>query len=327
MKRLTTFCAAALLIALLPACSKDDTRDYSFLEGLKGKWAPVTDDCLTDKFIEFDRGQFILWNTGKSLLAADCALWNVQNQPIVQTREEYGFQDGRLRAGKNDLGVCRIAGDSLYLGSQPYFRLKAINDGPYTHLDFGEGVDPERPEILLSKRDSTYTIPCTLARPLLSSVRIEVRDASIHVNHIQVKKSQADGRPDSLTFHIDANDSQERRLSTFSLTHPACGLVPVTLTQLPVPASIVVPDELLSLNVGSERTEIQIPYSVIGRIAGENLRCTPNFSWIEMGDIGTKAFTFTVKANNSDARLGSVTLSYPHAENIIIVIQQRAYGN
>lgn len=320
--------AALLLFAagIFSACQKDSAEDYSVLAGLKGKWAPVSPDALTDHYLEFDRGTLTLWKSKDYLLAVDGTIWSQLAPFYVETREEYSFRDGHLLVGRNDLGSCQVEGDSLRLGPDRFFRVKELTLRAYTYLNFGEDIDASAPHMLLSKRDSTYTIPCYLDKPLLSSIHINFSDASIHVNRIRLIPAARSWQKDSLTFHLDANDSGRERLNNITFYHPASGFTNLILTQIPTMARINVPENMLSWNIGFERTDIQIAYSVDGRTKGRKLRCVSGADWIEVGDIGTKALTLSIKGNNSDAREGIATLSFDGADDVVITVSQAAYG-
>ena len=51
----TKYTILFLLAFAFAACNKEDQSATS-IEGLKGKWAPIHEDWLTDKFLEFDKG-------------------------------------------------------------------------------------------------------------------------------------------------------------------------------------------------------------------------------------------------------------------------------
>ena len=233
MKKYSLF---LLCLGFLAACSKEST-DMSAISGLKGQWAPVTADWQTDRILEFHNGTLSTLSLPEREVVRDGKVWGMAiGEPELVKQERYAIQNGRLRVGRNDLGACRVTGDTLLLGQAKFQRVKELSSAHFTRVDFGERVKNNR--MIVGQKDQTVRIPCTLAARLPFDVDLTFMTPSVRIDRVRMMKAQKAGEKDSLSFHIDANTFRKDTTENLYIYHNVTGLVPLSIEQLSVDSRI-----------------------------------------------------------------------------------------
>lgn len=95
-------------------------------------------------------------------------------------------------------------------------------------------------------------------------------------------------------------------------------------TAVRVPVIIV---DNTNVSVKPEGDIVTLTYSIKYPAAGATITATSAEDWVNNFDCGTDGeVTFAVDANKGDARIATVTLSYPGADPVAVTVSQRAKG-
>lgn len=82
-----------------------------------------------------------------------------------------------------------------------------------------------------------------------------------------------------------------------------------------------------AITVSADAHTDKLSYTVSNPIEGEVIEAESNVEWIHDFDYSVEnTISFAVDANQSDERSGIITLSYPSAENVSVVVTQMAAG-
>lgn len=96
-------------------------------------------------------------------------------------------------------------------------------------------------------------------------------------------------------------------------------------TAVRVPVIIV---DNTNVSVKPEGDIVTLTYSIKYPAAGATITATSAEDWVNNFDCGTDGeVTFAVDANKGDARIATVTLSYPGADPVAVTVSQRAAGS
>ena len=228
----TKYTLLLLLSLALPGCNKDDGSALA-VDGLRGKWAPIHDDWLTDRYLEFAKGVLSTWKLDYNYIAKDGKIWDWtpgQTHTLI-SRQPYSFSGGNLYAGRNNLGSCTVRSDTLLLDGQKYMRILEMTDSCFTHFVFGEGVDPRSPRILTDKLAKILTFPCYMADSIPMVTEISIGTSSKRLDDIRLIPASDRSQKDSLTLHVDGNLTEQTLSENLFIYHPATGMVTVQIIQ------------------------------------------------------------------------------------------------
>ncbi len=109
-------------------------------------------------------------------------------------------------------------------------------------------------------------------------------------------------------------------LSLCALTFAACESTEQTPTESLTPEIAVTPTGIITMPATGGKAEIS--YHIINPIEGSTLEATTIEAWINDIAVTEERVTFNVERNNSEQRIGIITLSYAGAEDISIAVQQ-----
>lgn len=109
-------------------------------------------------------------------------------------------------------------------------------------------------------------------------------------------------------------------LSLCALTFAACESTEQTPNESLTPEITVTPAGIITMPATGGKAEIS--YHIINPTEGITLEATSIEAWINDIAVTEERVTFNVERNNSEQRIGIITLSYAGAEDISIAVQQ-----
>ena len=227
----TKYTILFLLALSLVACNKE-TPSATSIEGLKGKWAPIHEDWLTDKYLEFDKGYLTTYSLPGSFFAKDQKIWGWTDEASKEIiRKPYSVTNGRLYVGRDNLGPCHIQNDTLLLDEVPYMRVNQLTEAYYTFYYFGENINPQDPVLKVGKAQKDITIACYLVDEVPFKTAPTLYTSSYRLNNIRLKPAASENEKDSLSFQIDANTSGKTLKELLYIHHPASGFTILEVEQ------------------------------------------------------------------------------------------------
>ncbi|MBP5398310.1 MAG: hypothetical protein J6Y32_06795 [Bacteroidales bacterium] len=339
MKNLHKLLFLLSLALLFVACDKDgDSPAWASLQGLKGKWAPVSSSWTADRYLEFDKGNLSTYELYSDHVFKDGVIFNwwgdSGDHPLSSV--PYYIQNGRLYAGRTDLGTCSIQGDSLKIGNQQYLRVKNMVPDCYTRFNFGPEIDPVKPVIKTGKAGKTIKIPCTLEKPVPFEYPFYIIAFTDRVDKIRIYDGLNPVIRDTLSLHIDENTTENTILDSIAIDHPATGLVIIKFVQYPVwPSTIEVENVPAGgIAIGAEGDlDFSIFYNIISPAKSSD-KCSytfnpdPTGSWVKVNSQSNRQINLAIFRNVDTAtRETNLVLTYPDSREVIIPIRQQGQLN
>lgn len=322
-----------LLSVLFAACEKDNSATYASVDGLKGKWAPIHDNWLTDRYLAFEKGTLSTHKLYETFLAKDGKIWSWSQYDIdtVINVQPYRISDGILYVGRNNLGACRIQNDTLLLGKQKYMRILEMTGRHFTHLCFADNMNPQTPTLTTGKAAKTITIPCYMADAIPWFRRITIGTPSNRLNDIRIQTAASVEEKDSLTFSIDENTANRVENEQVYFYHPATGVVALVIQQLPTVSGIrvdYVDDNERTLRIGSgANNNLVVHYHLIDPSTPDDtiiISVEEEGQWLKVHEsVSATKFSLGIEPNNTEERKAILKLHYPGAEDYILTIIQR----
>lgn len=317
------------LSVLTLSCDKDRSAgDLSPFSGLKGYWAPVYDDWQTDYCYCFENGMMSTYGLVSRAIVRDGILYlgSGSGNISLHNQEEYRVRDGVLIVGKNSLGECRVDGDTLLLGGGKLQRVRELGKKWYADIELGPLTDALSRTLITGKADKTIRIPVSLSRKVGFPAWFQFFTTGKRIDSIRLIPAEGEDQKDSISFHIDANETAGVKDEEVFVLHPAAGTASFTVRQLKTDTAIYFPEDVSVIDIPAEGAiSLDLPYRLISP-AGKSdvVSLSIPETWVETNSVSPTNISLLVRMNEGPERRMEVTLSYPGADNRTLTIRQAA---
>lgn len=204
--------------------------------------------------------------------------------------------------------------------------------------DPNSGEGPDGPEtltpVLHIVRGESFSLSCE-EQDLSIVFRVDnpIGNGTVRLTGIPAWIHPYEGDETSISFTVDENEGGERR-ADMQLTYPQAESLTVTVLQAaagndrPDPETPVLRiTRGASFDLSADENDCTVTYTVDNPAEGASVTVTvaaDSREWVRPYEQDENGFSFTVSANEGDARRGSITLSYPGAESQQVTIAQAA---